>query len=62
MKQLKHVVIRQPQGLHTRTLVCIIDALQLTLAGTLPVNTDTAEQPRNPIALDEYLTPAEYYI
>jgi TolB-like protein/DNA-binding winged helix-turn-helix (wHTH) protein/Tfp pilus assembly protein PilF len=33
----------------------IIDALQLTLAGTLPVNTDTAEQPRNPIALDEYL-------
>lgn len=33
----------------------IIDALQLTLAATLPVNADTAEPPMNPQALDEYL-------
>ena len=33
----------------------IIDALQLTLAGALPPNADTAEPPMNPLALDEYL-------
>jgi TolB-like protein/DNA-binding winged helix-turn-helix (wHTH) protein/Flp pilus assembly protein TadD len=33
----------------------IIDELQLTLTGSLPVNTDTAEVSMNPAALDEYL-------